>query len=125
MRNRKISYAVITKVPGKYEEGNEYDRFVEASDIRTDMSYPKGKCIHFPESFIIKDTVFELGEIMVLNEYGREISGRQRKPGKWYVDYKEFDDIKKAIRCARDVMRKEEKEEERRRGYSRWSCREA
>lgn len=106
----KIVFGVITKIPEEHEEGNLCDRLVEAHEIRADMSFPRGQYVHFPESFVIKDQVFTLGEILVLNEYGREISGHGRKPGKWFVEYEEFKNINDAIRCAKEVMEKASKE---------------
>lgn len=48
--------------------------------------------------------VFILGEILVLDSpYGREISGRGRKPSKWVVACEEFSDINEAIKRAKEV----------------------
>lgn len=44
--------------------------------------------------------VFELGEIVIVNDYGREIVGKGRKPDKWWVEFKEFDKIEDAIKCS-------------------------
>ena len=49
--------------------------------------------------------VFELGEILVLDdEYGREVSGRGRKPSKWDVDCESFSNIEAAVERALAVM---------------------
>ena len=48
----------------------------------------------------VKLKVFELGEILILDSYGREFGGAGRKPSKWFVEYKMFDEIDKAIDCA-------------------------
>lgn len=54
--------------------------------------------------FHIKGRVFELGEIVILGESGREIDGSQRKPSKWWIAYKEFDTLDEAIECAIKVQ---------------------
>jgi len=48
--------------------------------------------------------VFHLGEILVLDGSGREVSGLGRKPGKWSVTIEEFTDIDLAVARAMDVM---------------------
>ena len=47
--------------------------------------------------------VFTLGEILILDEYGREIGGAQRKPGKWHVEVEYFADLEEAVVRAREV----------------------
>lgn len=46
--------------------------------------------------------VFKLGEILILNEYGRSIPDG-RKPSKWFVEYEVFDNIEAAIKRAKEV----------------------
>ncbi len=46
---------------------------------------------------------FALGEILLLDENGREYAGEGRKPSKWYVDVETFDTIEKAIKRALEV----------------------
>jgi len=48
--------------------------------------------------------VFWLGEILVVDEGGREIGGKGRKPSKWAVEYEEFDDLAEAVRRSREVQ---------------------
>lgn len=47
--------------------------------------------------------VFTLGEILVLDDSGREVSGIGRKPSKWFVSYETFDTIELAVDRAREI----------------------
>lgn len=47
--------------------------------------------------------VFSLGEILVLDDSGREVAGLGRKPSKWRVTYELFYDIALAVERAREV----------------------
>lgn len=53
-----------------------------------------------PAVLNFRGPVFALGEILVLDGDGREFTGRGRKPNKWDVDCREFDDIQEALDCA-------------------------
>lgn len=44
--------------------------------------------------------VFYSGEIIVVDELGREIGGMGRKPSKWFVEYEVFGDVGDAIKCS-------------------------
>lgn len=70
-----------------------YDDFIKKRD-----ETPRWKAIN------IRTPVFTLGEILVLNECGREIGGHGRKPSKWWVEYEEFPTIEQAIKRAEEVM---------------------
>lgn len=41
--------------------------------------------------------VFAVGEILILDDDGREIAGHGRKPSKWAVTCEEFDTIEEAL----------------------------
>ena len=105
------TFAVITKVP-KVREGNEYDHIlVEGWDeANEEVIY------HLPkedEKYSMVETkyvnvklpVFYLGEVLILNEHGREVAGMQRKPGKWSVSVEEFYSLEEAIECAQKILR--------------------
>lgn len=51
----------------------------------------------------IKVPVYVLGEILVLDEYGREVGGHGRKPSKWDVTCEEFDSLDDAIKRMREL----------------------
>ena len=50
-----------------------------------------------------RQEVFTLGEILVLDDSGREVSGHGRKPIKWYVETETFEDIEDAIQKSIEV----------------------
>lgn len=104
------TFAVITKVP-KVREGNEYDELlVQGYDKDNEVVY------HLPEEGVeyrMVDTkfinarlpVFHQGEILILDESGREIGGLQRKPSKWSVVIEVFDNLDEAITIAQKTIR--------------------
>lgn len=51
--------------------------------------------------------VFILGEVLLLDENGREMFGKGRKPSKWDVDCQEFDSIDQALACATGIRDRE------------------
>jgi len=104
-KTEDIRFQVITKVPPDYEEGNMADHFVEAKDIRFDTVWRK--FYRFPDGFGIHVEVFALGEIVIVDEYGREVCGDGRKPSKWLVEFKEFKNIHEALACSRKVTKKD------------------
>lgn len=48
--------------------------------------------------------VFIPGEILILDDDGREVAGRGRKPGKWDVSIETFDTLEAAAKRAAEVM---------------------
>ena len=123
----KIKFVVITKASTKPcgEAGNWADTIAVIND-KEDEPYlyidadPGG----FPEENIlaglspftvennnrrfkirwIRVPVFEPGEILIVDETGREVAGYCRKPSKWMVEYEEFDNLEEAIKRAREIM---------------------
>ena len=123
MKNKDYTFGVITKVPKNVEDGNKYDDLL-VRDRRTEedkmtMANACGyKAYRFyddeeNDSISRKDVVnaklpvFSLGEILILDLYGREIAGRGRKPSKWSVEVEEFNDLDEAIKCAQKVLSEE------------------
>lgn len=51
----------------------------------------------------LRAPVFTLGEILILNEDGRELAGAGRKPSKWYVTTEEFDSLEDAVAKVQQV----------------------
>ncbi len=51
----------------------------------------------------LRRPVFILGEILLLDSFGREYAGQGRKPDKWEVKTETFDNIKDAIARAQEV----------------------
>ena len=48
--------------------------------------------------------VFEEGEILILDEDGREVAGHLRKPDKWGIEYEVFDNLEDAIKRAIEML---------------------
>lgn len=56
----------------------------------------------------IRVPVFQEGEILIIDESGREIAGLGRKPSKWAVEYEVFDNLEDAIKKAHQILVAEE-----------------
>jgi hypothetical protein len=108
------TFAVITKVP-KVREGNEYDQIlVEGWDeANEEVIY------HLPkedEKYSMVETkyvnaklpVFHLGEVLILDQNGREVAGVGRKPSKWSVEVEEFITLDEAVQRAQEVLKERE-----------------
>lgn len=52
----------------------------------------------------LRTRVFVPGEILVLDDGGREIGGRGRAPGKWDVTLEHFDTLEAAAVRAAEVL---------------------
>ena len=112
MNKPKYRIQVITKVPPHKSGNNLYDeimveqRFEFSDSTHRPFDYQNEK--KMPTKFLhVKLPVFELGEIIVVDECDREVGGEKRKPSKWLVEYKEFklEDIEKAIRLAKKLSK--------------------
>jgi hypothetical protein len=105
-------YCVITELPSGGSRGN----------MAHDLAYPTGEdgglgplytteydsekidSKEAAEKLIqVESPVFEQGEIVVINEYGREVCGKGRKPKKWSVGYEVYESIDDAVARARQV----------------------
>ena len=103
---------VITKIPDPKKQGGNLcdEQFVlDIDKMNKDVRLrPFGKdedgriVTHLP----VKLEVFHLGEIIIVDEKGREIGGWFRKAEKWHIEYKEFEmqDMEKAIKLSRKIM---------------------
>lgn len=52
----------------------------------------------------MREPVFHVGEVLILDESGREIGYPGRKPSKWYVEVVELDSLEEAHALARKVL---------------------
>jgi hypothetical protein len=108
----KIKFAVITEID---PTGNKADDFLFLRHFTTGFG-PEGDIIEqlytdvddpaeedYKRMTRVRLSVFALGEILILNEYGREVSGHERKPSKWRVKYEEFDNVEDAIKRAQAI----------------------
>lgn len=116
---KKYWFQVITKIPdpNKGESGNLYHDvpYVEIEEpsegngwVPPVASYytvePFKTLIKQPGFPMFMHPCFELGEILVVNEHGREITGMGRKASKWFVEYETFNTIDEAIARALEVQ---------------------
>jgi|GEM_PF-2697091 len=123
MKNKDYTFGVITKVPKNVEDGNKYDDLLvrdrkTEEDVMTMANACGYKAYRFyddeeNDGISREDVVhvclpvFSLGEILILDNYGREIAGRGRKPSKWSVTCEEFDSLDNAIECSQKVLSEE------------------
>lgn len=89
-------FAVITEIPAAEDAGNlacSFDIFTVVEE-----GFP-GRCerISLNAALNLRTKVFELGEIIIVDEDGREIGGAQRKPNKWFVTCEYFTTLSEAI----------------------------
>ena len=119
----EYTFGVITKVPKNVEDGNKYDDLLvrdrkkeednmsiaNACGYRAYRFYDDEENDGISREDIIDVTlpVFFLGEILILDNCGREIAGRGRKPSKWSVTCEEFNDMDEAIECAQKILSEE------------------
>lgn len=52
----------------------------------------------------LRQSVFHLGEIIIINENGREVAAPGRKADKWSVDTEVFDNLEDAVKRAEEVI---------------------
>ena len=91
-------WAVITKADET--DGNLADDFVAPGNL---ADVVPGALI--AGKLRVKTRVFHVGELLLLNEYGREIGYPGRKPSKWQVDYETWPlaEVDQAVQRAREV----------------------
>ena len=112
-----MKYCVITKTKSSDVLGNHYDDMaVEVYDdinkkyiwtVSNDLDWSLYKD---QKVLSVKLPVFHRGEILLLDDSGREICGMQRKPSKWFIEYEEFKTLKKAIVRALEITKEMENE---------------
>jgi len=126
MKNKDYTFGVITWVPKHIEDGNKYDDLLvrdrkKEEDNMTMANACGYKAYRFYDVYDDEENdglskediidvrlpVFSLGEILILDNCGREVAGRGRKPSKWIVNCQEFDNLDDAIACAQKVLSEE------------------
>lgn len=58
----------------------------------------------------LRKPVFEVGEIMFLDEGGRELNGIGRKPDKWNVEVESVDSVEAAVMLSLQITEQREQE---------------
>ena len=112
MAEKARTFCVITGVPTLPDDRNCADSFIYVKTDTKDSDEPQYflECYHDVDdaqmeiSVECKVPVFQVGEVLILNDYGREIPYPGRKPSKWYVDYEMYDDLDAALERSRDVF---------------------
>jgi hypothetical protein len=101
-----VKYIVITSVPNDPDDPPGVEGYGEGN-LATTLMKPEP---NFPAGLggmvVGKHPVFTKGEIVIVNDSGREEIGHGRKPNKWSVGTEEFDNIDEAV--ARAVQATEE-----------------
>lgn len=104
----QIEFCVITDVR-KGPDGNYFSAPLETDGkeyfancyIATDKNDDKMKMLGF-----VKMPCFHLGEMLVLDsETGREMTGLQRKPAKWFIGYEIYEHFEDAVRRSMEIAK--------------------
>ena len=86
--------AVITEVPDpEKDDGN----------LAAPMCYGEDKSLRLAALMHLRVEVFSVGEILILDASGREVSGYGRKPSKWDVQTEYFETLEEAVNRAVEV----------------------
>lgn len=106
-----MNIVVITKIPKQGEDGNQSDRVVVAykGKLYLENTIPSDAVPENGSSLVgfANDRVFELGEILILDNDGRELSGHGRKPSKWMVEHQSCETLEEAIKLTEQLKESE------------------
>ena len=95
------TYGVITRVCEPESGGN---MATVVPDLWRASADPLAPLTRFGmEAINWRVPVFHIGEILILNDDGREVCGHGRKPNTWDVTCENFHDIEDAIVRAKEV----------------------
>lgn len=109
-----MRFQVITKVPDPADgdAGNMalgLGCYMETEQASSENGW-KATLVSIPELLgnpmavlMLRQPVFSLGEVVIVDEGGRELVCGQRKADKWDVQYETFDSIDEAVRRAQEV----------------------
>jgi len=110
-----MQYLVITKVPEAPSSGNlaliHLDTYIETEPPHyhaPDGTF-EGKYTSMLEQIglgflMLRQEVFQLGEVLITQDGERECVPPGRKPSKWNVEYETFDSIEEAVAKARELV---------------------
>ena len=94
-----VHFGVVMEVPDFQQNWSDAEGIVDPDGI-VNISLASDPETASDLRVRVRVEVWEVGEILILNENEREVSGRGRKPYKWGVAVKVFDRIEDAIACA-------------------------
>lgn len=104
---RAVRIAVVTRV-GPCEDGSNLAVAMDLwqEDGPPSLQDPLGtwRPVSAMVMLSLRTRVFVPGEILVLDDGGREIGGRGRAPGKWDVTLEHFDTLEAAAVRAAEVL---------------------
>lgn len=95
--------AVVTSVPDEPDMGNLALAQVWVETEQPDQSngwrgrYESALGLMGPAAIALRCAVFARGEILILDESGREVAGQGRRPAKWGVTIQECPTLEDAI----------------------------
>jgi hypothetical protein len=98
-------FAVVTRVCEPETGGNLAAAFELYSDNPEKQYGDDGKFSPIPLqlALVMRAPVFHVGEILILDDSGREISYPGRKPSKWDVEVHSCETLEEAIRLVHDL----------------------
>ncbi len=97
-----MEYAVITSTPSPLKLGNMATGLGQVFiTLDGHITYERLGI----ESMNFGLEVFHVGEILILDDAGREVAGRGRKPSKWDVDIETFQVLEEAVECALEARK--------------------
>lgn len=107
-----VSYLVVTRVAAPETGGNmglviPYLQMAEPSALNgwTGMNVPVTRIPSLAlYTMLWRQPVFTMGEILIVDDDGREVAGARRKPDKWDVDVEGFDLVTQAIVRAQEII---------------------
>jgi hypothetical protein len=107
-----MKFGVITGVPPLTDSGNlatAVGEIVVQVEQPTAANKYAGRYeeIPFPTALALHRPVFWVGEVLILDDNGREIPYPGRKPSKWSVECEEFDKIEDALARAAQSLNEE------------------
>lgn len=94
-----VHYGVVVEVPDFEQNWSDAEGIVDPEGI-VNVSLASDPETSSDFRVRVRVEVWEVGELLILDESEREVSGRCRKPYKWGVGLKVFDRIEDAIACA-------------------------
>lgn len=101
------TFAVVTDTNPEWSNSVEGNLATAMMDLYLPKDGPNSeyaRAIDIPEyrglAFHARLPVFHVGEILILDESGREVGYPGRKPTKWYIETESFDDLADAIERA-------------------------
>lgn len=103
-----MRFGVITEVSAPEDGGNmacDLDIFRVVEERSAANGFTERLEQVPPQTLLgLRTPVFSVGEVLILDDGGREIPYPGRKPSKWSVGCEEFDDLEAALARAKEVL---------------------